>query len=151
MLLLPAAEHSALAIKHLLEHGEAVEDVLRNGSRLCRIGQQTDLKILQNGKLRENLSALRDIADPGACAHVGRGARQISALEKDLPGTRPQEAHDALEQGGLADPVSAHEADDLAALDLEVHVAQDECLTVRDLKLLDAQHGLAGPVRGKLE
>ena len=56
---------------------------------------------------------------------VGRQLGDVLVLERDRPTTRPHEAADALEQGGLARTVGAQQGHDLAFGDLEVDAEQD--------------------------
>ena len=151
LLLLAAAEQAALAAEQVLEHGEVFKDFAGHAARLRRISQHADLKVFQHGELRKNLAPLRHVAHARASPNVRRSARQVAAIKQHLPRTRPQEPHHALEQRGLAHAIAAHEANDPAGLDLQVHVTENERFTVSYLQSLYLQHQLACPVRDKPE
>ena len=133
MLLLAAAQDTAPALEQVLEHREIAEDLVEEVLCARAPGKHADLQVFADGELRENLTSLRNVAKSGTGPYVRRQPGEISAVEQNLAGLRPQQAHDALEQRGLAHAVAAHETDDLPLFHFEVHVAQDERLTVRHL------------------
>src|ERR1019366_7117327 len=87
--------------------------------------EQADLEILEHGQLRKYFAPLRDIADAGASAHVGRGMGNILAIERDVSRTSAQETH---------------EANHLAGVNLHAQIAQDLGFTIGDREIVDVEH-----------
>ena len=140
LLLLAAAEEAALAVQHGLQDGEQIENVVRDGGGGLALRDEADAEVFQDGHVGENFPALRHVTDALPGAAVGRQCGEGLVLERDSPGAGPQQAHDALEQGGLADAVTPHEADDLAARNVQVDVPQYLAFAVTDAQAVDRKH-----------
>src|SRR5713101_6642554 len=145
LLLLPAREHAALAGQELLEPGEEAEDFLEV-TRAAAIArgpgppEEADAEVFRHGEVREDLAPLRDIADAVGGALFRAQAAQVGTVERDAAGTHGQQAHDRLEQRGLADPVASHQTDDAAVRDLERDVPEHLALPVGDVEALNLKH-----------
>ena len=87
--------------------------------------------------LREAPRPAREASPRGDVDLVGRGAEQVA-----LAGVGLQQAGEDREQGGLAGPVGADQADDAAGGELEVDAAE------HDLPTEALGHGLQGGDRG---
>ena len=116
LLLLAAGEVAAAAVHHLLEHREQLEE-RRRDRRAAGLGGQAHAQVFLDREAREDLAALRHVADAGADALVRRRVRDVLAVEARcvpvLVGTRPIRR---LEQRGLAHAVAAEQRGDLAGL-----------------------------------
>ena len=145
LLLLAAAEKAALAVQHGLQDREKLENVVCDGGGGQALGDEADAKIFEDGHVGENFSALRDIADALPGAAVGRQCGERLVVERDGAGTGPQQAHDAFQQGGLADAVAAHEANDLADRHVQVDVPQHLAVAVTDAQAVDGKHDRLTP------
>ena len=62
------------------------------------------------------------------------------ALELDRAASRGQQAHDRVDGGRLAHAVAAHQGDDLAGVDGEVHAEQRLARAVEAFEAADPQH-----------
>ena len=67
-------------------------------------------------------------------------AGDVAALERDPPLGGPHEAHDALERGGLADPVAPEEPDHLAGLHFQGDAVEDVALGVVGVDVGQREH-----------
>ena len=96
----------------------------RLGDRPDRIPtrRQTDAQVFLNGQLRKDLASLGNVADAEARPERRRATRQLGVLKLETAGGNGQDAHDGLEQRGLADPVPAHQAGAGPGLDVEVNI-----------------------------
>ena len=79
----------------------------------------------------EDAPALRDEGDALLDDLVGGGGEPL-APPVDVAADDGGEAHDGLEDGGLAGPVGAHHADDLALADVEGDAVEGDDLAVVD-------------------
>ncbi|MCY1376143.1 hypothetical protein D9M69_636130 [compost metagenome] len=76
-------------------------------------------------EVAEDAATFGHVGDALARDLEGGGARHGPALDEHATATGFDDAHERLEQGGLAHAVAAHQADGLALADGEVHAAQD--------------------------
>src|SRR4029077_20082128 len=74
LLLLPSREIAAAAIQHLLQDGEQIEDLGRDGSGAVLPYTQADSQVFFDRELRENLASLGNVSDPQPRAAVRRKA-----------------------------------------------------------------------------
>ncbi|MCY1239417.1 hypothetical protein D9M72_522100 [compost metagenome] len=140
MLLLPARKVAASSVDHLLEHGEQLEQLRRNGRAAALVGQ-AHAQVLLDREPREDLAALRDEADAGPGPVVRRGLVDRLAFEFDAAALDGHEAHERLQQRGLAYAVAAEQDRDLAERGFEAHVSEDVGAAVILVDVLDCQHG----------
>ncbi len=73
--------------------------------------------VLLDIQAAEHAGFLRQIADAQAGAAIHRQARDVGAVQADLPGVGPHQADDHIERGGLAGAVRAQQPDGLTALE----------------------------------
>jgi hypothetical protein len=81
---------------------------------------------------------LRNVADAGAGAGVGRPLRNVLTVELDRPAIRPQLANDASEGRRFANAVPTHQAEHFLARHLKLHAAENPAATDRCFDLLKA-------------
>src|SRR5579883_2740098 len=91
LLLLAAREVAALAVQHAPQHGEELEDALRNTACPVAPGGETDPQVLLHRELGEDFPTLGHVADAPPRAGLGRGGAQIPILEPDLAGGHGQQ------------------------------------------------------------
>jgi hypothetical protein len=144
LLLLAAGQVATAAADHLLEHGEQLEDLRRDGRATGARGQ-AHAQVVFHRQAAEDLAALRHVADAGAHAFVGRGLGDVGAAQHHAPGLHRHHAHQALQQRGLAHAVAAQHHGDLAHARLEAHVAQDVAAAVVLVQAFDLQQLLHRP------
>ena len=143
LLLLAAREIAAAAPQHLLQDREQLEQLGRH-SLAGRLVRQAHAQVLFHREPAEDLAALRHEADAGARALVRRRILDGLAVELDAAGLDGHQAHQRLEQRGLADAVAPQQHRDLAAMRLQAHVAQDVRAAVVLVDVLDVQHVIPG-------
>jgi hypothetical protein len=83
LLLLAARQVAAAAVAHVLEHREQLVDVIRNP--LCSDARQAGkagLQVLRHRQQREDVAALRHIADALGCELHRRGFGQRFAVQR---------------------------------------------------------------------
>jgi hypothetical protein len=139
-LLLAAAQHAALALGHFLQDGEEGKDAIHFAVELFALGNGADAEILPDGKLREYVAALRDVAEPSVRTGFGLKADKFGIAKFDRTGIGADEPSDGLERGGFADAIAAHEAGDFARLNDEAHVAEDTRAIVADVDVGETEH-----------
>jgi hypothetical protein len=121
LLLLPAREIAAAAVDHLLEHREQFVQLRRNRRAAALVGQ-AHAQVFLDREAREDLAALRHEADAGPGAVVGRGLLDRLAFELDAAALDGHQAHQRLQQRGLAHAIAAQQHGDLAEPGLKAHV-----------------------------
>src|SRR5688572_25657522 len=143
LLLLPARQVAAAAPEHALQHREHLEDARRDGGRAHQ-------QVLFHREAREDLAPLRHVAQAGARTLVGFRLHQVELVEPDVAAARGHEAHQGLEQRGLAHAVATEQRGHLARRKLEAHVAQDVAAAVVLIESLnDHWKKGSGPFYGK--
>src|SRR5262249_13381271 len=145
LLLLAAPEVAAAPPEHRLEPREQLKRLGGEGAPRSRQAGIAGLEVLLNREQRENLAALRDIADPAPCALVGTHVRDVVAVKKDRSGTDGLVADDRAQERTLADAIAAKHARDLADLRRERHAAQGLGRAVVQIDALDREHALQPP------
>src|SRR6266540_1076952 len=141
LLLLPARQVAAAPAEHVLERREQIEHPLRDLARgRAAPAEPPDAQVLLHRQRREDLAALRHEPNPGPRARLGRLAGEVRAVELDLARRRGQEAHDHLEQRGLADAVAAHQTDAAFRGHREVDVPQRVAAAVELVHLVGREH-----------
>ncbi len=143
LLLLPAGKIAAAPVQHLLQHGKQLEDARRDRRGAVLAHAQADAQVFLDRQLRKNLAPLRHVADAEPRALLGRQLEQIGAVERDAAGRRRQQAHDALEQRGLAHAVAAHQARARARGHGEIDIPQRVAAAVELIEAFDRQHAHA--------
>ena len=144
--LLFAAAHRAGELAAAL--GQHREGLVAEGKvvrqlRPRRAAIRAEGQILLDGEPREQAPPLRHHAHP-VLHHLARGQPdEVDPLAVDLdidpPALRPDDAHDAFEQGRLAVAVGAQERHRLALADIERDAVQHAHLAVAGLQPLDRQ------------
>ena len=125
LLLLPAREIAAAPAQHLLQHREQLEDALGDRARFACRATQPDAQVLLDGRAagRSRGPAARSRCRRARARSAGRAASSVPS-KRDLARGRRQQAHDHLEERGLADAVAAHQAGAAALGDVEVDVPE---------------------------
>jgi len=98
------------------------------------------LYVLEHGHAREDHAALRHVGDAVGDALVAFHAGDLGAVDGDAAAARGQDAHQRLEQRGLAHAVAAHYRDDLLLADLEAEVVDHLALAVTGCEIADFEH-----------
>src|SRR5690606_13532868 len=141
LLLLAAGEVAAAAVLHFLEHREQLVDEL--GYFLGLAGaeaRQPHQQVFLHGQSREDFAALGHVGDTGVYALVRFEGGDGFAFPVHRAFLGRDQAHQAFEQGGLADAVAPEQAGDFADFRLERQAAQDVAAAVVLVQLLDLEH-----------
>src|SRR5437762_2796400 len=138
-LLLAAREDARRVVLSFLERRKQGEQVVEGPSTKRVRALEAELQILSEGQRGKDLPILRNIADAGAGDEICPQARDVTALEEDLP-LRRHEPHDGLAGGAAPDPVSAEQADDLAVAHREADTVQDVALPVEGVEFAHREH-----------
>src|SRR5690606_29604799 len=86
------------------------------------------------------------VADAGQGPVPGRQGRHVPAVEADRTRLEGEQAHHRVQQGGLADAVAAHQADEPAVGDLEGHPEEHLGAAVGHAHVVDLEpHAPAPP------
>ena len=111
------------------EGGEADEIELRacfakgvGDARPRAAEQRGGCDVLHHGHARERLHDLEGAGKPAPRRLERPLGRHIDAAEPDAAGLRAVHAGHQVDEGGLAGPVGADQADDLALLETEAHI-----------------------------
>ena len=128
-------------MQHLLEHRKQLVQLGRN-RRVGAFVSQAHAQVFFHGEARKNLAALRHKAHAGAGAFVRRGVVNRLAVKLDAAGLDGHQAHERLEQRGLAHAVAAQQNGDLAHLRLQADVTQNVRAAVVLVDVVDVQHGV---------
>src|SRR4030095_10421404 len=139
LLLLSARKIAATTVQHLAQHREHFEDTFGNW-RVRRSRGESQSKILEDGKARKNLAALRYIAEPKARALMRRQRSHVGTVEVDRARARRKQSGEALQQRRLADAIAAQDCRDGAGWSLERDVAQRMAAAVVLIERRDGQH-----------
>src|SRR5688572_8049117 len=134
LLLLASRQIAAAPAQHALQHREKLEDPLGN----ARCSHE---EVLFHGEAREDLAALRYVAQACLGSEVRGGARELTVLERDLAAPRGHEAHQRLEERRLAHAVPAEERGHFAGGYLEAHISKDVAAAVILVQRFD-NHGV---------
>src|SRR3990172_8221660 len=121
LLLLAAGELRARPVEEAPQHGEALAHLLDVGLRLLSVlaRRRSDAQVLADREPAEDAPVLRHERDAETEDRIGREADDRPACECDVARGGPEDAGDRPERRRLAGAVVAHEADQLALLDLE--------------------------------
>ncbi|KJU76344.1 hypothetical protein N619_27240 [Ectopseudomonas oleovorans] len=103
-------------------------------------GRQAGLDILQHGHAGKDHPPLRHVGDAAFHALMGFQFRHVLAVHANLPAPLRQDAHQALEQGGLAHAVAAHHCDDFLLRHVEVELVENLALAVAGSEVADLEH-----------
>ena len=148
-------QHLLLAARHLAgevaalaaQDGEEVEHGVEAAGLLGGVLQveAADLEVLRDAEVGEDAPPLRDEGD-ALLDDLVRGGGEPLAAPVDVAADDGGEAHDGLEDGGLAGPVGAHHADDLALADVEGDAVEGDDLAVvhGDAVELEQRQGARG-------
>ena len=108
-----------------------------------RAGLEDGHQVVFDRELLEDARILREVAHARLGTLVHGQARDVPAVEDDLAAVGVDQADRHAEAGGLARPVGAEQADDLAPRDLEVDPVDDLSTPVPLLQAADFQQGHA--------
>ena len=140
LLLLAAGKHPAIAVEIIHQVGKQLGDQRRYLALAVGAGERTHQDVLANGEIRDDLAALRHIGDAGAGTQVGRLAADLGVVETDIAGHAVGEAHQGLEQRGLAGAVAAEHGGDLPFRHVKANVMQDVAAVVVTVDMGKGQH-----------
>jgi hypothetical protein len=131
-----------------LQHRQLVEQAVRE----VQILAHRDLDVLLDGQRGEQRPLLEQHAPAPFNRAPRRGREPVEALAKDLDGAGAlrHEPEDGAGQNRLAHPGGTDEAQNLAAVDVEVETVEDGALAETDLDPADPDHGFAVQLRGKV-
>ena len=116
-----------------------------------------ELLKLQNGhqvvahrEFAKRARLLRQVAQPAPRPPVHRPVRDGLVAQGDAPGVRPDKPDHHVKRGGFARPVRTQERDDLAALQVKRHAADDRPTGVafHEVGGLERQGAVFGGGRG---
>src|SRR5438445_5319430 len=125
LLLLAAAEHAAFALEHFFEDGKQLEHAINLAVGFGAAHDEAYLQIFPDRQVRKNVAALGNVTDALAGAFIGAQSLNRRAGQADASAHGFEQADDALEGGGLAHAVAAHETDHLPLRHGEGNVPQD--------------------------
>ena len=100
-----------------------------------------DQKIFFNTECRENAATLRHEFHAAAHGLKRRLVCNVFAFEDDLAAARRVEADNRIHQRGLADPIAAEQAENLALLELQRKALQHIGIAVVGVDVLDVENG----------
>ena len=109
-----------------------------------RLGGDAD--VLKRGGIGQDVGDLIRAGDALPGDPLGRQARDVLAVEQDLPRGRAQVAGQAIEEGALARPVRPDDRADLLALDFEADAVQGHQATKAHGQALGTED--RGPLAG---
>src|SRR3954470_21202125 len=140
LLLLAARQIAAAPAQHVLQHGEEVEDLGRNGAVAALQRREPGLQILSDREQREDLAPLRHVGDAEPRAVIRREARHVAPVPEDRALGNRLLPDDGAQERGFAHPVAAEHASDLSGFGGERHAAQRLRRAVVQIDVFDAQH-----------
>ncbi len=134
----PRRSSSRASLRKNADH--AVDRVLLGLPRIRGPGQP---EVFLRAQAGQDAAALRHVADAEAAALVRRPLRDIDAVDDDLAPGRRHQAHDGLQQGGLAHAVVADDADRLAFAQRQRDAAQHRHLAIAGTQVGNVEHDVA--------
>src|SRR5215469_1417405 len=93
LLLLSAREVAATPVKHLLQHGEQMEDMLRNGLGSILVHAQGYTQVFFDRQMCKDLAPLGYVSDTDPGSFLGRTLEQIDSVEGNAAGRHRQQPH----------------------------------------------------------
>ena len=129
---------------------EAVEvDAARRTPARARRASARERPRARSGKTRfcRTVSQGKSAGSWNTSSRSGPGPFTCSAVDRDAPAARLEVAGERVEQGRLSAPRRAEQADELAGVHLDVHVAQRDHLVPRSGGRRAETSILGGPVR----
>ena len=147
-LLLAARESPALAVQQRLEAREPGEDPPDRLLLLAAVGRDPHADVVLHAQVREDAAPLRHVPEPEPRPLARPLPGEVEARVADDPAGRGHDAHDGLEEGGLAHPVVAEHPDDLALLHREVDPVQHRHPAVPGAQRLDFEQRAHAPDPG---
>ena len=96
-------------------------------------------QVLADGDRRPDPAALRDEGDAGPHDAVRAGAGQFPFVEADATAGRVDQAHQGVEQCGLAGAVATQDGQGAAGFDVEVDAVEHLALPVPGVQVTDLQ------------
>src|ERR1043166_1821888 len=132
LLLLSTAQHTALALGHISQHWKQLEHAIEFAVQFAALSDRAQPEIFQNRQTRKNIAALRHVTEPASRAMIRRRPGQFGSAELDRAVIQLQQAGDGFKSRSFADPVAAHEANDLAGADAQVDFAEDARSIITD-------------------
>ena len=141
LLLLPARQVAAPPAQHLFQDRKEVKHHIRDRPPPVTPRRQADAQVFLNRQLGKDLAPLGHVTDTQPRPQLGRATRQLQVLKPQAARGGRQDAHDGLQQGGLAHPVTSHQAGARAGRNGEADIPQDVTLAVILVELLDVDHG----------
>jgi hypothetical protein len=139
-LLLAARHRSGPDVEPLDELGEHLQGVLATHLRLASWqGIAGDVEVVGDRQLAQQAPSLRNDRDARLADALGALAAQVLAVEQDAAGLGAQDAADREHEARLAGAVGSQQRGDLAAPDLQRHVAHDRPGAARDRHLLQQE------------
>src|SRR5271169_2032924 len=103
----------------------------------ARLGGDPD--IFERSRVREDVGDLVRPGDAPVRDPVGRKPGDLAAIEQDMPGRRPQDAGQTVEERALARTVWSDDRTDLVAPDREVDLVEGGQPTKADGQILGTQ------------
>ena len=143
LLLLAAREVARVAAAELLQdREEVVGDLERVAAAVPAPGREPEAEVLLDREPGEDPPALRHERHAGVRDRLGALPPQRAAAQPDLAGRRRHDAHDRVQRGRLARAVRADQADDLALVDAQPHVAHGGDAAVAHLDAVELEDRL---------
>jgi hypothetical protein len=141
LLLLAARQVAALAAAHVEQHREQRIDLV--GHAQAGRTLQPGLDVLLDRQRRKDHAALRHIGD--ALGHAAKALVPGDVLSCDLDAAalERQDAHQTLEQRGLAHAIAAHDGHGLVGLRRERDAVQRLALAIGGVDVVDIQKDVA--------
>ena len=142
-LLLPAAQVEPAPLRQRLDLGKDGEDVLVHLAGPPGLLRQpaADLEVLRHRQVGEQPAVLGRVPDAQPRPPVRRQRADFLALESDLARAQRQEPDDAVDGGGLAGAVAAHQHHRFLLAHRQRNLAQDLRPPAERVDGLDLKHG----------
>src|SRR5438477_1702513 len=105
------------------------------------------LHVLEHGESREDVGALEGPPDAQPAEIVRRHARDVAAVERDVPAIGTQMTGDQVEERGLAGAVGSDDGADRAARHAERHAGDGHEAVEALGEIADLKHSAASPAR----
>ena len=133
-LLLATREQTGTSFGQGCERGEQVKGA---GGIRATVGPQ--IEVLLDGQGAEQAAILGDEAEPGPGDGIGRSAGQILAVEGHVPGEWAEHPGNGEQRRGLAGPVGAEQAHDLAPAHRQIDSMDDGGVAVACYERADVE------------
>ncbi len=136
-MLLSSGKSATLAIKKPLEPRKIRENTLHRKRFVDILRGDAHAQIVPHREHRKDPPPLRNVTEPHACAGRRSEARKVLAIEPHRAARRRNDAHQRLEERGLAHAVVAEHAENLALRNDDIDALQDRNAAISGAEAAD--------------